>query len=74
MTESSFKLLQHVSKIKNLFRENDIDLTDNIILKRKIIDDLKKHEFNVTLSKEDFDLIVNDTISLLECSGINETY
>ena len=47
MTDNTFKLLQHIYKIRNLFNENDIIIKNNIILKRQIIDNLKKNELDV---------------------------
>lgn len=70
----SFKLLKWISKINKAFQDNDIDTTNSIIIKRGIIEDLKKHEFNTSITKEEFDQIIKDITSLLEESSTDETY
>lgn len=74
MSDNTFKLLNCISKINKLFKANNVDITDNVILKRKIIKSLKRHEFNLNMSKDTFNVIVNDIISLLDSSELDETY
>lgn len=71
---STFRLLQFISKIKKLFIENDIDITNNIDLKRQIIKKLKQSEFNINMTKEDFDSVIDQIISLLDESTLNESF
>jgi FtsP/CotA-like multicopper oxidase with cupredoxin domain len=74
MTENIFKLLQSISSIHVLLQKNNITLSDNIALKRKFIGEFKEHELNVDITQEEYNSIINDVISLLEESGIDEDY
>lgn len=74
MAEHTFNLIKGISKINKLIKKNNVDLTENVSLKRKLIEKLDKHELNITMSTDDYNLIIDDIISLLECSEINETY
>lgn len=74
MIENPFKILQNVLKIKHILVENDLDLIENVNLKRKIINDLERKLSDTTITKENYDLLITDIISLLEESNMNESY
>lgn len=74
MADNSFKLLKYISKINKLFKDNNIDVTKNIILKRDIIDRLNETVFNTEINKDDFNIVIDSIKSLLDESNLDETY
>lgn len=74
MTENTFQLLQHIFKVNEILKENNIELTDNIALKRQIIENLEIYESKIEISEKEYKSVVNGIISLLEESNLNESY
>jgi FtsP/CotA-like multicopper oxidase with cupredoxin domain len=74
MENSVLHLLKCIVKIKKLLATNNIDITNSVNLKRKMIDELEKHKLNPEMTEESYESIVNDIISSLEESEINESY
>jgi manganese oxidase len=71
---TSFKILQQIQKINNLLQQNEIDLAENIALKRQIIGNLESKKIDINITTEQYDNLINEIVQLLEESNINESY
>lgn len=74
MTDKNLKLLESVSNIKRLFVQNNIDLTTNISIKRKLIDRLNSQLDDPHISPEIYDKLIEDIFESLESSTFDEDY
>lgn len=70
---NSLEILRCLCKIKSLVEKNNIKLTNNVTIKRQILDKLSKQEFNTEITTDVYNTIIGDILGLIDTSEILET-
>jgi len=74
MEPINFEILQNITKLHNLLVEHEINLQDNIGLKRDLIKLTESERFNTRLGSENYHELVDSILDLLSGSEFSEHY
>jgi manganese oxidase len=73
MSSNTFQLLQRISRVCELLKENNITVTNNVAFKRDLTEKIENQKLNTQMTEEECDAVIDDLISILEESEMNES-